>query len=512
MDEELAAQVRDALAVDVEQFHARVAADAEAIVTELRDGTFDNSRSAIGLEYEFYAVETGRWAGESTGGAGALARIPRRVLDLTGFEKELGLHNAELTTTPQPLNGHGLRAQAMEVLARLEAALDYTADEGMRLVSDALWTIPPAGETARGYLTDCSEVDGVVLATNMSDSIRYHAMANGPESPDRVRLDAPNVDLTAATVLPESLITSIQPHYQVAAAADLPERFNYALRVAGPMLALAANSPFFPPDLYTTTDPERVLADAHAEHRIDVFESVMNRAGARKVRFPDDLETVEEAVRRLVDDPPIVPMPVEKSADRFDDAFATLRLKHGTHWRWIRPVFGGATRSAANARIEFRPIGAQPTVTDSIAFHAAFAGLMERLPATDHPVADLPWEDARENFYDAAREGLASEQRWIRADGEVTTTRAAVYEDLFARAVEGLCDVGLDHDVAERYVAPLRARVETGTDPAAWKRERVRERVAAGADLPEAIRGMQRDYIERQAETLLDGTFASWTE
>jgi hypothetical protein len=506
MDRELATRVRDAFAGDPDEFHAGVAADAEALLDEIRDGTFDNSRSTIGLEYEFYAVETDRWAG----GVGRLARVPRRVLDLTGFEAELGVHNAEMATTPQPLNGNGLRAQEREVLARLEAALDYTGDEGMRLVSDALWTIPPAGETAREYLADAEEVDGVVLATNMTDSVRYHAMGNAPDGPETTSLDAPNVELTAPTVLPESLITSIQPHYQVATPADLPERFNYALRVAGPLLALAANSPFFPPDLYTTDDADRVLAEAHAESRISVFESTLNRDDAEKVRFPRDLSSVEEAVERLVDDPRVAPIPVDEGGDRFDDRFARLRLKNGTYWRWVRPVFDGATRAAANVRIEFRPIGGQPTVRDSIAFHAAFAGLMERLPASDHPVADMSWDRARENFYAAARAGIASDQHWITADGEETSLPAAVYEDLFSRAVEGLCDVGLDHETAESYLAPLRARLQAGTAPATWKRDRARERLDRGAGLGAAIRGTQREYVERQAETLLDGTFADW--
>jgi len=95
-----------------------------------------------------------------------------------GFEKELGLHNAEMSTSPQPLSDHGLRAQLAEVRARLEAAENTAGVEGMRLVSDALWTIPPTGETARGYLTDSVDVDGVTVAVNMSDAVRYHAMAN----------------------------------------------------------------------------------------------------------------------------------------------------------------------------------------------------------------------------------------------------------------------------------------------------------------------------------------------
>ncbi|OYR77898.1 hypothetical protein DJ71_17675, partial [Halorubrum sp. E3] len=153
------------------------------------------------------------------------------------------------------------------------------------------WTIPPAGETAREYLTDSVEVDGVTVAVNMSDSVRYHAMANaaGGEGADgaepdggdgtpaepsggaEVELSAPGVSLAADTVMPESLITSIQPHYQVAHAETLPRHFRYALRIAGPLLALGVNSPFFPPDLYDDGwDGERVLAEGATENRIHV--------------------------------------------------------------------------------------------------------------------------------------------------------------------------------------------------------------------------------------------------
>jgi hypothetical protein len=312
--------------------------------------------------------------------------------------------------------------------------------------------------------------------------------------------------------MPESLITSIQPHYQVAHANDLPHHFNYALRVAGPLLALGVNSPFFPPDLYDTDDPERVLADAHDEHRIDVFESVLNRDGKEKVRFPRDLETVEQAIDRIAQDPTTVPMPVDPGGDRFDDAFATFRLKHGTYWRWVRPVFDGPTRSSANARIEFRPVPAQPTVRDSLAFQAAFAGLMESLPTRRHPIVDQDWAVARENFYRAARDGMDARLVWITNDGQETTDTDVLYDDLLSHAIDGLRTAGLTTEQAEHYLDPLAARVTNGATPADWKRARVRERLDDGDGLTEAIPAMQRAYLEKQEATLLEGGFVDWLD
>ena len=46
--------------------------------------------------------------------------------------------------------------------------------------------------------------------------------------------------------------------------------------------------------------------------------------------------------------------------------------------------------------------------------------------------------------------------------------------------------------------------------PASRKRERVRERLDDGEPLENAIYGMQKQYVETQSETILDGTFADW--
>ncbi|WP_297886888.1 hypothetical protein [uncultured Halorubrum sp.] len=524
----LADGVREALSVDAEAFAERAAEEAEIVKQALRDGAFDNHQSIVGFEYEFYAVGDGRWSEESRAGEYALMRVPRRLLELMGFEKELGLHNAEMCTSPQPLSDHGLRAQLAEVRARLEAAENTAGVEGMRLVSDGLWTIPPAGETAEGYLTDSVAVDGVVVAVNMSDAVRYHAMANSrrddladgdgaaadAESEPVVALDAPGVSLAAETVMPESLITSIQPHYQVAHAETLPRHFRYALRIAGPLLALGVNSPFFPPELYDDGwDGERVLAEGATENRVHVFESVLNaRTDADKVRFPRDFRDVETAVDRIAADETLIPMPDPGGSDRFDDAFATFRTKHGSYWRWVRPVFEGASRSAANARIEFRPIPGQPTVRDSIAFQAAFAGLMQALAQRDHPVIGLDWETARDNFYAAVADGLGADMTWIGLDGERTTDTDALYADLLDHAEAGLRTAGCADDEAAEWIAPLRWRVANRTTPASWKRDRVRARLDDGDDFATAVVDTQREYIRQQADTLIDGGFSAWAD
>jgi len=517
VDAELRAAVEDALALDSTTFQNRAREEAETVLAAVDDGVFDNPQGLVGLEWEFYAVanraEAPRWVGaEQAGAPGSLARMPRRLLEYVGFEKELGLHNAELSTSPQPLNGHGLGAQEHEVAARLQTVRDPLAANGLQLVSDGVWTVPPTGESTREYLGDHVSVDGHRFATNMSDSPRYHAMSNSEPRPS-MSLSVPHATVETATVLPESLITSMQPHYQVPHARDLPTYLRYATRVAGPLLALGANSPLLPPDCYDDdAAPEAILADGHDEHRVAIFEQVMNAPDAEKVRFPRDVDTVEEAVHDIVDDPTLVPADLDTGGDRFDDQFAHFRHKHGTYWRWVRPVFGGASRETANARVEFRPLPGQPTVADTIAFQAAFGGLLAGLYATDHPVADLDWETARENFYGAAEDGLEADLTWITCEGDRVTDREAIFADLLDVAADGLRSRRVSAADTERYLDPLRARVDAGTTPADWKREEVRERLDDGEQFTEAVHAAQRAYVERQAETLFDGSFADWLD
>jgi gamma-glutamyl:cysteine ligase YbdK (ATP-grasp superfamily) len=488
--------------IDFEAFERQVREEGEFVVDQLAEGTFDNPQTTVGLEYEFYAVDAEN---------GSIRRIHRSLLEFLGFEKELGLHNAELTTAVYPCNAAGLEAVAGDLEAKLTATERWADRRGVRLVSDGMWTVGPSDHSTPAYLLEATHEEGLTLAINVSNAVRYHGFASS-ERPIGGRIDVPGVTLEADTPGPVSLTTSIQPHFQLRRAADLPLCFRYALRVAGPLLALGVNSPLFPPALYDDADPDpvTVLEDGWAENRVPVYEGVMNpRDGPAKVRFPADIDSPADAVRDIVEDRALVPAAIEPG-ERFDDAFVHLRHKHGSYWRWVRPVFDGATPAAANARLELRPLPGQPTLRDTTAFLAAFAGLMTALPTAEHPVADLPWEQARENFYAAARDGLAAELTWITADGEPTENVGRCLEDLLDAAVEGLVDRGLTRDRAVEWIAPLRDRARRRRTPASWKRSGVAARLEEGASLADAIRDTQREYLARQRDTFFEGGFSQW--
>jgi len=147
-----------------------------------------------------------------------------------------------------------------------------------------------------------------------------------------------------------------------------------------------------------------------------------------------------------------------------------------------------------------------------MALTAAFAGAMEGLTRTEHPVSGLSWTAARDNFYAAVRDGIDADMRWILADGTETGDIELLLTDLLEHAAEGLRAVGLPPEAVDSYLQPLSWRVETELTPAAWKRQAVRAELDDGALFAEAIERMQRRYIDRQSETIIGGDFTAWPD
>ncbi|MFB6143172.1 MAG: hypothetical protein ABEJ30_07500 [Halorientalis sp.] len=485
------------------EFAARVDEQAAFLRTAIEEGDLDNEDFAVGLELEVYAVsEDGR-----------LARLPEDAFGVAN--KELGLHNAELNTDPTPLTAEGLDLQAESLGLQWRRARDAAREAGRDLVLDAMWTVPPA-EGSASYLSATEDRDGVTTPANMRPVPRYWAIDRDATraAGGSITFDVPGATVAFPSMLFESLATSIQPHLQIPSTEAFPAHYNAAIRTLGPVLALATNSPFLPPDLYDAdVDPRALLDRTHHELRIAAFEQSVNHTDPPKCRVPEDVDAPADLVDQVVADPVVAPFLSEWVDEDAGYAanFWEFDHKRGTFWRWLRPVVGGDPVEGAgderSLRIEYRPLPTQPTVRDIVGFQALVGGLVVGLVAADHPLPDLEWGAAERSFYAAVENGLDAELAWLTADGERTADPAVVFGEVFEYARLGLREQGVDDATARHYLAPIEARWQTRTTPSKWKIARVRDALDEGLAFPDALEAMQREYVRRSRTS---ESFADW--
>lgn len=512
------------------EFRERIEAQADQLRAAIDDGRFDNEDFAVGLEVEVYAIneepepvetdETDDEADEENEDdvdepympvekwEGRLVELPESVFEGTAA-KELGVHNAEINTDPDAFGATGVEVQTTSVEMRIKKARDAARAENRDLILDAMWTIPPE-EGSVEYLSAIEERAGVVIADNMRQDPRYVALDNEAlaHAGGDITFEVPGASQEFPTILFESLTSSIQPHLQIPDSDRFPAYYNAAIRTLGPLLSLTTNSPLLPADMYNRIeDPRELLAETHHELRIAAFEQSVNTSENPKVRVPKDIETATDIVDRVVEDDLFAPFLREwiedGGRDSLEDTYWEFDHKRGTYWRWLRCVIGGDPVDGAgddhSLRIEYRPIPTQPTVTDTISVQVLTAGLIRGLIETDHPVAELPWQDAKASFYNAARNGPDADLVWVTAEGERTTDRDKIYGELFEIARAGLASQDVPETRVEEFLEPMEQRWTLGATPSAWKLDRVRSHLG-DHNLEDAIYEMQREYYESSQE------------
>jgi hypothetical protein len=284
-------------------------------------------------------------------------------------------------------------------------------------------------------------------------------------------------------VMMESATTSFQIHWQV--PLDVAVRaYNASIIVSAPMVAVAANSPYF------------LGKDLWAETRVPLFEQSVEVGGyggaahgpTRRVTFGTGYarqSMMELFNENLEHYPVMLPTLIDEPLERF----ANLRLHNGTLWRWNRPLIG-IENGRHHLRIEHRVVPAGPSVVDSIANAAFYYGLAHHYSHCEiAPELQLPFEIARDNFYHAAQFGLDASLTWV--DGKKHRLRSLILNTLLPLAQKGLREMRIDDNDADRYLQIIEARTTNCCNGAAWQRAFVAKHGPDMATLTAA-------YLERQ--------------
>ncbi len=448
--------------------------------TMLTQSRFEFERPLTGMEIECNLVD------DAYQPAMTNQEVLASIAD-PAYQTELGAYNIEFNVPPRPLPGRSALDLESEVRDSLNAAETKASQNGAHIVMVGILPTLMPEHLSAGWMSESTRYQA------LNDSIftaRGEDMTIDISGPERLSLQA-------ASIAPESACTSMQLHLQVS-PADFARNWNAAQVLAGPQLAVGANSPyFFGHQLWAETRVE-LFAQA-TDTRPDELKTQGVRPrvwfGERWITSIFDL--FEENVRYF---PSLLPElsdedPAAELAAGRAPRLPELRLHNGTIYRWNRPVYD-VVNGLPHLRVENRVLPAGPTVVDMMANSAFYYGLLRTLSEEDRPIwTRLSFAAAQHNFESAAQHGMESRLYWPGL-GEVTPDEL-ILRRLLPMAHDGLRHWGVAGEVCDRYLGVIEARAKTGQTGAAWQVSTVQRIERRGVSRPQALAEMLRLYVQQ---------------
>jgi len=449
---------------DFNEFQERLRAETRLLEDWYRHGVFSDSGGVGGFELEAWLVD----------GSGQPIGINQAYLERLNnplVVSELATFNVEVNSTPQSLHGDALSRIARELEATWVDCNRVAEDLHARLVMIGILPTLGIGQLNLDYMSPLQRYQA------LNDQVLR--LREGRPIELNIR-GCEQLQLQHTDVMLESAATSFQIHLKVA-PHEAARIFNASKVLSAPMVAACANSPYlFERDLW---DETRIPL---FEQAVAVGSSNLTQRVSFGVRYIH--ESIIECFQANLDRYPVL---LPHLMDDGENQLAHLRLHNGTIWRWNRPLIGFDEDGRPHLRIEHRVVPSGPSVQDSIANAALYYGMVRALADQPRPVESrLPFEQAKANFYLAARDGLAADILWL--DRRRINLRLLLLEELLPLAHQGLMSMGLDLDETEHWLGLIRARLETGQTGAAWQRQFVR---AHGKDMT----AMTEAYIAHQS-------------
>jgi len=426
--------------------------DIQALERMLDEGLIETGVRRIGAEQEMFLVDRGFHPSPS--GVEVLERLGGPP-----FTPELARFNLEVNLDPALLEGSVFRDLEEAFRTRVREASNAAREEGAEVVLTGI--LPTLSKTH-------------LSLDNLTPRARYYALNDALNQLRggawQLRIDGVDELLVEHdSVMLEACNTSCQVHLQVA-----PEEFaaiyNIAQAVTGPVLAASVNSPLlFGKRLW-------------AETRIALFQQSLDTRSSElytrdmtpRVHFGD--AWVRESVAELFHEDlarfrALIAEDVTEDPLALLDAgeipkLSALSLFNSTIYRWNRPCFG-VGGGVPHIRIECRALPAGPTVVDEIANAAFWIGAVLGAQQEYGDITQMmDFDDAKENFFAAAKLGLRSAQTWT--DGQSYPAPRLILDTLLPLARAGLESYRVDTADIDRYLGVIHDRVKSLSTGSRW--------------------------------------------
>ncbi|HEY3580639.1 MAG TPA: CBS domain-containing protein, partial [Pyrinomonadaceae bacterium] len=426
--------------------------DLGALACMLEEGCIESGVTRIGAEQEMFLVDRHLRPAPVSLEVLEYARDQRLTTEIARF-------NLEANLTPLQLENNCFSRMEEELKELIELARTGAATQG----ADILLS---------GILPTLQKSD--LTLDNLTPVARYHelnrgviGLRGGPFSIHIKGLD--ELHLTHDNIMMESCNTSFQVHFQ-SNAKEFANHYNVAQAITAPVLAAAVNSPLlFGKRLWQET---RVALFQHSTD--ERSRPQLARSQPTRVNFGDSwleksvIELFRDQIVRfrpiMISEPDRSPFEVWAKGEM--PLLSALRMHNGTVWRWNRACYG-VTDGVAHLRIENRALPSGPTIVDEIANAAFFTGLMAALPQAYGEISQrMVFDDAKLNFFRAARHGLDAQFQWI--DGQTFSATSLILDQLLPLARHGLSSSHVATEDINKYLGIIEDRTRGGQTGARW--------------------------------------------
>ena len=441
----------------LQSFVKNLLKDIQALELMLKDEVFENNIRRIGAEQEMCLVNTKNHKP---------APICMDVIEAMGsnnewLETELAKFNLETNLTPRVFENSCLNDMEKEIRDYL-GQIDETL-EGF----DAKIALTGILPTIQKFNLELESLTPKKRYRALMDSIIDQLEGNTFE----LKLEGiDELKIRHKSPMIEAANTSFQVHLQVN-QYEFVKMYNIAQAIAGPVLAIAANSPLvFGRRLWH-------------ESRIALFQQALDtritrnhlREKSPRVQFGKDwlkdsiLELYQEDISRFR---------VLMTAEEEQDSLATykngeipklkaLQVHNSTVYRWNRACYGISGNGQPHLRIECRILPAGPTPQDEVANAAFWLGLMVGLSDQIEDIRDhLSFADVNDNFKKAAKFGIDTKFNWM--DDRKISAPQLILEELIPIARKGLEKQGVNADDINKYLGIIEQRAEKHMTGARW--------------------------------------------
>lgn len=438
------------------QFVKALVDDVSAMETMLENGLFEDDITRIGAEQELCIVDQSYQPKP-------ISKDLLEAIDDPHFTHELARFNMEINLDPLELKGQCFSEMSKNLKELLKKARVKASDHNAYITLAGILPTIGKKELSSDYITPITRYFALNDTLKSSKGSDFSVKIRGVDE----------VAIKHDSVMFEACNTSFQLHLQIA-SHDFISSYNWAQAIAGPILAIACNSPLL------------LGRELWKETRIALFQQSLDtrktsyslKDQSPRVGFGWDWEkgSVAEIFKADISRHPILlTKPIsEQASDILSEGkipkLQALNLHNGTVYRWNRPCYG-IGNGKPHLRIENRYLPSGPTVEDEFANFALWIGLMKGRPEEFDSMAEvMNFKEAKNNFVKAARYGKESVLIWKHK--EISAVNL-MKDHLLPIAENGLESCGIAKKDINYYLGIIKSRLD-GNSGAQWQVKNLR--------------------------------------